>query len=403
MADRRIGYVLKMYPRLSETFVLNEILALEATGCEISIFSLRCPTDACAHEDAAKVRAPVTYIRDTPIGAGEFARALAGAAAALDAEDATISPDRPKHAWTLWQASQIARLAQSRSITHLHAHFATEATTTARLAARIAGIGYSFTAHAKDIFHETVEDEFLRRNARDASAVVTVSDFNVAYLRGRLGPEGRRVRRVYNGLDLREFPFADDGRDPALIVGVGRLVEKKGFADLISACAILARHRSDLKCVIIGGGDLADALSRQIAELNLSDRIALLGPRPREEVRRVMAKASVLAAPCVVAGDGNRDGVPMVLLEAMALGTPCVSTPVTGIPEIIRHRETGLLVPERDPPALAQAIAHLIEDRRFARRVAVGARALIERAFDLHRNTRDLREVFGVPSADGAA
>ncbi len=224
--------------------------------------------------------------------------------------------------------------------------------------------------------------------------LIVVSDYNLAHLRERYGSAARRVRRIYNGLDLGRFPYRSPRERAPRIVGVGRLVEKKGFVDLIEACAILAEEGRKFTCRIIGTGEQEVGLRVRIARLGLEDRIELLGPRPQSELVRLVQDAAVLAAPCVVGADGNRDGLPTVLLEAMALGTPCVSTDVTGIPEVIRDGETGLMVSQRDPAALAAAIGRLLEEPNLRDRLADRARRLVEAEFDVNRNATQLRELF---------
>ena len=395
MCKPRVGYVLKRYPRLSETFILNEILAHEAAGLELEILSLRQPSEECRHEDVEKVKAPVTYLeREVRMRPEEFGRLLSWSGEQLGDELGVLTEDRPKDPWRIVKMAAVADVIAKKGITHLHAHFATDATTIARSAARIAGIPYSFTAHAKDIYHNTVEDEHLATCIRDASAVVTVSDYNVRYLCDRLGISGERLHRIYNGLHLGEFPFHEGERDPTHILAVGRLVEKKGFCDLVSACATMRDRGRQFRCSIIGDGDLYEPLRAQIDELGLGDLVTMTGPLPRERVRELMRDAAMLAAPCVIGEDGNRDGLPTVILEAMAMGLPCVSTDVTGIPEAIEDGVTGLIVPGHDPASLADAMARLIDDRELAGSMARRARAKMEASFDLVRNTEQLRELF---------
>jgi glycosyltransferase involved in cell wall biosynthesis len=199
---------------------------------------------------------------------------------------------------------------------------------------------------------------------------------------------------VYNGLDLERFPFAPPEKRTPLIVSVGRLVEKKGFEDLIDACAFLAARNISFRCMIVGEGELEAKLCARISALNLNSQVQLVGPRPQSEVIALVQQAAVFAAPCVVGGDGNRDGLPTVLLEAMALGTPCIATDVTGIPEIIRDDETGLIVPQHDPSGLSEAIEDLLRDESRRVRLAVNARRLIEKQFDVHRNAEEMRSLF---------
>jgi glycosyltransferase involved in cell wall biosynthesis len=390
----RIGYVLKRYPRYSETFVVNEILAHEAAGLEIEIFALRPPCDSHFQSIIARVRAPVHYLPTAGLKAVGFWHALEKAGEVFPNIWPALGAARGHDVGEVHQAVRLARKAREKGIRHLHAHFATSATSVARLAAGFAGLPYTFTAHAKDIFHEEVRPEDLRRKLSDAAGVVTVSDYNLNHLRGRYGPAAARVQRIYNGLDLGVFPFtAPEVRAPE-IVSVGRLVEKKGFAHLIDACAILAARGRPFACRIIGTGDLEAELRAQIARLGLDGRVQLTGPRPQEDVIEHVTNAAVFAAPCVIGSDNNRDGLPTVLLESMALGTPCVSTDVTGIPEVLHHDETGLMVAQRDPSALADAIERLLSDPGERVRLASRARRLIETEFDIHRNAARMRRLF---------
>jgi len=258
----------------------------------------------------------------------------------------------------------------------------------------MAGISFSFTAHAKDIFHEDVEPERLRQKQRSAAAVITVSDFNLRHLRENDAASADHVVRIYNGLDLETFRFQAPRARPKRIVAVGRLVEKKGFGVLLDACSVMAEAGQDFECRIIGAGPLEADLRQHIDEIGLGARVALEGPLPQARIREEVQKAAVFAAPCVIGADGNRDGLPTTLLEAMALGTPCISTDVTGIPEIVRQDETGLLVPQRDPAALARAATRLLEDPDTRVRLAIEARRLIETHFDVADNTARQREIF---------
>jgi colanic acid/amylovoran biosynthesis glycosyltransferase len=392
----KIGYVVKRYPRYSETFIVNEILAHEAAGMEIEIFSLLPPEDGHFQDVISRVRAPVTYLPSKGLKVAEFWSVLEEAGETFPEGWLSLEAARGEDARYVYQAMVLAREARLRAISHLHAHFATAATTVARLAARFAGLPYTFTAHAKDIFHESVRPADLRRKLADAAVAVTVSDYNLAYLRENYGAAAQHVRRIYNGLDLERFPYRSPRERPPRIVGVGRLVEKKGFVDLIEACAILADEGRRFTCRIVGAGEEEVELRARIARLGLEARVELLGPRPQSELVRLVQGAAVLAAPCVVGADGNRDGLPTVLLEAMALGTPCVSTDVTGIPEVIRGAETGLMVPQWDPAALAAAIGRLLEEPDLRVRLADRARPLVEAAFDVNRNAAQLREVFQI-------
>ena len=390
----RVGYVVKRFPRYSETFILNEILALEAAGLELEIFSLRPPNDAHFQDRLSRVRAAVHYLPGESIKAADFWSAIHHASSVLPDIYASLGEARSEQICDVFQALVLARTAVTTGIDHLHAHFATQTATVARLAARFAAIPFSFTAHAKDIFHESVRADDFERKLNDAAAVVTVSDFNVSFLQHTYGSSAAHVTRIYNGLDLDRFPYdAPDIRPPA-IIAVGRLVEKKGFDDLIDACALLAVHRSDFVCRIVGTGELEALLRDRISRLELGHVVELLGPRPQPDVIELVGQAAVFAAPCVIGEDGNRDGLPTTLIEAMALGTPCVATAVTGIPELVRHEFTGLIVPQRNPPALAEALGRLLDDQALRVTLAARARQLIASEFDASINCGRLRALF---------
>ncbi|MCA9837985.1 MAG: glycosyltransferase, partial [Trueperaceae bacterium] len=367
---KRVAYVVKRYPRYSETFIVNEILAHEAAGLELEIFSLNAPVDSHFQDIIAKVRAPVTYLSASGLKLDEFWKEVEKSASFIPQFWQRLAKLGSTDAKELWQAAKLARAVVTGGLEHIHAHFATSATSVARLAAGLANVSYSFTAHAKDIFHESVDPKDLAQKLADAKDLITVSDFNLDYLQGQFPEYAHKIRRIYNGLDLERFPYEAMANRERRIVSVGRLVEKKGFADLIAACALLQSRGLEFHCDIIGSGELEADLRTLIAELAVSDRVSLLGPRPQQELAQHVQRASVFAAPCLVGDDGNRDGLPTVLLEAMALGTPCVSTDVTGIPEIIRDKETGLQVPQRNPQALALALERLLTQTELAQDLA---------------------------------
>lgn len=396
----KVAYILKMYPRFSETFILSEILELERNGEDLQIFSLKQPNDGRFHADVANVKAPVTYapvitlasIRDYL--APHLTVFRWDPARYLDVAYSSLRKRRWGAVKRFLQAGYIAPKFREAGITHVHAHFGSSATSVAYYLNQLTGTGYSFTAHAKDIFIETVSNGTLTRKMNFADFVVTVSDYNLNHL-SSLAPNAK-IHRIYNGLDLDRFAMSDvvpDGSHP-LILAVGRLVEKKGFDDLISACALLRDRGMTFRCEIVGTGGEEAKLQGMIDDLKLEGAVELVGPLPREELIERYPKASLFAAPCIVGADGNRDGLPTVLIESMALGVPVVSTPVTGIPELVRDGLTGRIVPERSPAELADAMEKALNDPQNARKMAKAGRALVEREFDLHKNVAELRDHF---------
>lgn len=390
----RVGYVVKRYPRYSETFIVNEILAHEATGLDLEIFALRTGNDTHFQDSISRVKAPVTYLDNGSGKAEALWSALRAAEQRAPGLVARLAGVLDEDVREVSQGLDLAEKVAARGVTHLHAHFATSATTVARIASRISRVPYTFTGHAKDLFHDSVVAEDLRRKLADAAAVVTVSDFNVTHLRERYGSAARHVERIYNGLPLERFGYHAATERPPRVLAVGRLVEKKGFEYLVDACAILRDRGIAHECRIVGSGELEDALHARIDARGVRGCVDLLGSLPQRRVIEEIQVAAALAVPCVLGSDGNRDGLPTVLPEAMALGTPCVSTDVTGIPEILKHDQTGLMVPQRDPEALADALQRLLSSPDLRVRLARQARRRVESDYDIRLNTARLRELF---------
>lgn len=392
-APLRVGYVLKRYPRYSETFVVNEILAHEAAGVEVTIFALYPPNDSHFQELISRVRAPVVSLSAEGLRAQELWSALVELEREVGGSLPALAAAGGVDGRAAYQSALLALEVRRRGLDLLHAHFASIATSIARHAAGLAGVPYTFTAHAKDLFHESVDAGDLAAKVAGAAGIVTVSDFNVAWLRERFtGLDGRLVR-IYNGLPLDEFACDPSPRSSRTIVSVGRLVEKKGFDRLIDACGSLAERGVAFDCKIVGEGELEGVLRERIAALGLAERVQLLGARPRGEVIALLRSAALFAGPYTIGEDGNRDGLPTVLVEAMAVGTPCVATAVTGVPELVDDA-TGLLVAPDDVPAFAAAIARLLETPELGARLAREGRKRVEERFDLTANARIQREMF---------
>ncbi|TVR58150.1 MAG: colanic acid biosynthesis glycosyltransferase WcaL [Candidatus Competibacteraceae bacterium] len=401
--NSRVGYIVKRYPRYSETFIVNEILQHEEARLPIEIFALRPVLETHFQDVLAAVRAPVTYIPDKVSKAASLWESINAARRELPDFWAALDELGDLEAEDLIQAIDLALRARERGVTHFHAHFGTVSATVARLAARFARIPYTLTLHAKDIYHVSVDPALMRKKLGAAARVITVSDYNQRYLAATYDSAAAKVVRLYNGLNLARFAFTIPSRTSREILAVGRLVEKKGFDVLIDACAILRDRGVAFQCRIVGDGTERATLSARIAHLNLGAMVRLAGPQPHAELIGTFREAAVVAAPCVIGADGDRDGLPTVLLEAMALGVPCVATDVTGIPELVRDGDTGLCVPQRDPQALADALQRLLDDADLRVDLATRARRLIEQDFDIRRNAAQLREWFAVAARDAAA
>lgn len=391
-----IGYVLKVFPRVSETFVINEIRALEASGERVCVFSLHAPDSAVPHRILDELRCPVFVVdRTEPPSDDAILRTRKHLERQFSGDAALRLKLLPRKYVSL--AVRLAALAEQQHVVRLHAHFASRAGHVAALTASLCGCPYSITAHAKDIYHRDVDEDLLRWKIAGASSVVTVTDYNQRHLRALVAdipgaPE--KIVRLYNGVDLRRFDARDSPSRPRpLITAVGRLVEKKGFAVLIEACRQLREEAHDFDCEIIGGGPEEAALRKLIATAGLERTITLKGVLATEEVAARLHAATVVVLPCVVGTDGNVDALPTVLLEAMASGRPVVSTRVSGIPEIVDDGRTGLLVPPGDPASLAEALAAVITDPARCQAMGRAGRRRAEELFDLEVNVARLRAV----------
>lgn len=379
-----IGYVLKMYPRFSETFIVSEILAREARGEKVVIFSMRPCSDTRFHPELARVQAPVIQV-PRPSSASGLWQMLTPEAGPHLAELLRHRPDDAA------QAVRVAALAREHGVTHLHAHFATMAATVARLAGLVAGLPYSFTAHAKDIFHESVVEEDLQEKFADAHHAVTISRYNLEHLSARFPESAERMRLVYNGLELARFPFVPQRDRDLRLLSVGRLVEKKGFPLLIEAVRRLRERGLEVTAEIAGDGPLREELQEQIDRAGLNDAVTLLGPLTQSEVRDLLGTRRLFVAPFVIGEDGNADGLPTVLLEAMARGIPCVAADVTAVGEVIITGQTGWLVPTGDVDKLTDAIEEALG--ADTTELAHNARALVEETFDSRHQAKTLAQL----------
>ena len=373
----KICYVLKWYPRLSQTFVLNELLELQRRGIDLTVVALKAPVNEPIHARYGELHAPVYYLPDL----------VAAAASGVDMPAGSPADQ---------QAVVLGRFLLRQGVEHVHAHFASWAAGLAAAVGHATGLPFSFTAHARDIFHERVQAPVLAERIAQARFVVTVSNYNKRHLDALLHAQGKtgRVIRLYNGVDLRQLAPGAAHKEPDLIVAVGRLVAKKGFRYLVEACRLLRDRHRPVRCVIVGEGEERAALTEQIARYGLEENVVLAGVRTHTEVTRLVQNASVCVLPCVVDESGDRDGLPTVLLEAMALGTPVISTAVAGVPEMIDHGRSGLLVQERDTPQLASAIASVLDSPALSHSLRAAALERVQREFNLAENVRVLSGYF---------
>jgi glycosyltransferase involved in cell wall biosynthesis len=397
----RLGYLLKKFPRLSETFILNELLAQERLGRELHIFSRRAPDAEPRHPELARLRATVeTLPPKHEIDPWEMLvtdesgpEELLGQLGKLVREARTWG--HPRTPLLLVEALHVLKRTRDLGIQHLHVHFATDSAVVAMLIHKLGGPSYSITCHAKDIYRETVDFRFLDILVRNSAFVVTVCDANRRWMAERLSPEAMaKVRKLYNGIDLATFVPDGSPREPNHVLGVGRLVEKKGFHVMVEALAELLQRGVDVHASIIGDGDQKKRVEQLIAARGIGARVRMLGPRDQAEVRAFLSRATLMVQPCLVGNDGNRDALPTVLVESLAMMLPCISTPVTGIPEILDQGRCGVLVPEEDVQATADAIEALLRDPARRAQIAADGRRRAEQLFDAEKISRTLSSWF---------
>ena len=427
LAEAEIGYVLKSYPRTSETFIANEIYLLEKMGLKLRLFSILKRNDPQRHAVVDATRAPLHYLPQlTPLSEMPFPSWLRRNAPEFFDSHCRLLKARPapyartllaairlafKHRKGSWrepetafikeflQAGYIAQqVLATGSIRHLHAHFCHSATTVVMFASQLCGLPFSFTAHAKDIYVRALNPgDLLQTKLRRAKFVVTCTRANQAHLAG-LGVKETPIYAIYHGLDTRQFAprvtVTDESATP-LLLSVGRLVEKKGFPFLIEACWLLKDRGYRFQCQIIGGaGPCERQVASMIHELELEDTVALRPPVTQEELRMIYQEATLFTLPCQIVENDDRDGIPNVLVEAMAVGLPVVSTNISGIPELIEHGVSGLLAPQKDARALADAIAELLDSPALRQQLGAAAREKVCRLFDSESNVLALHRLF---------
>lgn len=400
----RVAYVVVMFPCYSETFVLREIRELARRGAEVTILSLRGFSEKIMDEDARPLLSRAIYspyLFSRPLLRANLGflfsrpRAYLGAMAFLLARLWRSPVELAKTAALFPKTAFFARLLRDRQVRHVHAHFANYPATAALIISRLAGIPFTVTAHAHDIFQGQL---LLGAKIDAAKRVFAISGYNRRFILARCNERAAaKVEVLHCGLDLASLPrAAARGGAGRTILAVGRLMAIKGFDTLVRAAAALRDRGVEFRCVIVGDGPDRPGLERLIHRLGLRYLVAMEGERTPQEVLAMLARAHVFALPSRPAGksSGVMDGIPVSLMEAMAIGVPVVSCAVSGIPELVGDGKTGLLVPPNDPAALAAAIERLLGDGALAARLAHAAREKVEREFDIVRTVDRLVEVF---------
>ena len=387
-----LAYLFERFPSFTQTFCYREVVELRRQGCAPAVFSIRPAEEGPAENwDTGLVR-QVSYLPEEKTLVREVEQSIGRGELSSAAAEAIGNWGRQTDFLRLYQAAHVGMLLKKN--THLHAHFAGMAARTAYWIKQFFGIPFSFTAHANDIFVPRLFAIDLGQLIDSASSVVTESDYAANFLRERFSQHAAKIQCVYNGLDFSNFPRADFVSPVPLIVSIGRLIEKKGFSDLIEACRILAESGCNFCCEIIGEGPLENDLRVQIEASNLTEKVTLAGAQSEAEVTRRLADARVFVLACKRDAHGGTDNLPTVIMEAMAAGLPVVSTTLAGIPEMVKPGITGELVSPNAPQELANAIALMITDPARAREFGNKGFAVAREKFSIETSAKNLLNLF---------
>ena len=389
----RVGYVFERFPSFGQTFCYREVAELIRQGAEVSIFSIRRPVAEPTEEWTPSIVARVRYLPGEAELVPEIDRAARTGELPAAARQTLKEWGRQPDFLRLYQAAWIGLRLRESGLGRVHAHFAGMGARTAWWIRQFFGIEYSFTAHANDIFAPRDFVVSLPKLMESAAAIVTVSDFSANQLRERFPAAAAKIHRVYNGIEIDRFRLADFRETVPRIVSVGRLIEKKGFADLISACATLRAKGVEFCCEIVGDGPLRAALGAQIAQMQLGECVQLPGACRQAEIVDRLARSTLFVLPCTTEAEGGMDNLPTVIMEAMAAGLPVISTPLAGVPEMVQPGVTGELVPDRDPAALVRAIEALLAEPARAREMGARGRARAREKFAIEGNVRALADI----------
>lgn len=396
--QRTLAYLSHVYPVLTQTFTVQEVRYLRAWGLAVDVISFKQPRPRAllGCEPVAATLPGATYL--ARVGARGYLRGIRlasrGPLALAHTLSAVIRAPFPAHTDLSQRLRSLAACARSIPVvslidrshaSHIHADFADDTATVAWIVHRMTGASYSFRSHT------SFNPQLMARKVRDASLVLSISRYDRERLLEQAGADcADKIVVNYLGVNPEEWlPEPGAVRSNELIVCIGTLQEKKGQRVLVKACEILRRKGVRFTCWLVGDGPDRGVVSDEVARRGLGSTVEIKGYLDHKRVKEVMRGAAVVCLPCTVARNGDTDGIPVVLMEAMALGRPCVSTPVSGVPELIEDGVDGLLVPPDDAPALANAIASLLKDQAACDRLGAAAREKILRCFDIRKNAAE--------------
>ena len=395
---KRIGYIASLFPCWSETFILNEIIELEKNGVDITIFSLRSDLENFIQEETEP------YLKKTIYG--NLTKCIVYGVLHIALNPIIMISlfwmvvrkkhrnlkELAKYIWCIFTGAYFAKVALSKKLSHIHAHFATYSAFTALVISRLTKIPFTFTAHAHDIF---IDKTFLKELTEEAEKVITISQYNKQYIIDYCkNGIADKIQVIHCGIKINgDIQNHRINNNTYTIVSIGRLTKMKGFEYLIHACSHI-QGRIPFKCHIIGDGPLRSELLKLITKLGLQKQVFLNGFIDNKKVKKILQDATLFTLPCIWDNIEGQDGIPLVLMEAMALGTPVIASAISGIPELIENEKTGLLVKPGDDKELAEKITRLINDKSLQERITQEARIKIENEFNIAQTTDSLFHSF---------
>lgn len=406
-----LAYIVSMFPCWSETFILNELVNHRKAGVNVTIFSLKKCSESMVHEEAK------TFLTQTTYASGFFNPLLwlshlwllltspmtyLKILFTLVLANFTDSSVKLKALAVFCLAPLFIATTKNNKITHLHAHFATYPALLAWIIQQFTGIPFTFTAHAHDIYYN---QDILALIAADAAAMVTISEFNKRFICQKVGEQhGGKIHVIHCGIDLTRFTYdtertfnqADD--HPLSILSIGRLSGIKGFTYLIEALRLLKNDGVPFTCNIIGDGPLKPKLQQQVNESGLAEQINFLGSKKSDEIPAYLKKSDVFVLACATDKIEIHDGIPVVFMEAMAYGVPVIGTRLSGIPELIHHKETGLCAEPENPESICNEIEYFYFNQHHVESMRVKARSLVEQEYNIAYTSHYLRQLFDQPN-----
>jgi glycosyltransferase involved in cell wall biosynthesis len=402
----KVAYLMSRFPKITETFVLYEMLAVEKLGVQVEVYPLLRERTTVMHPEAVAfverarfqpfismpiLRAHLHFLRRKPLAYLDMLWTLVRANWGSFRFFIGALGIFPK-------AVYFAYLMAAEGITHVHAHFASHPAAAGFIIHRLAGIPYSFTAHGSDLHRDR---HMLREKVAEAAFVAAISNYNKEIIVTECGEQCRdKVCVIHCGVDTQVFQSRSEDwwqkrpARPFTLICIGTLHEVKGQTRLIEACRLLRDRGIDFVCQLVGDGPDEAVLTQQIAQAGLSERVRLLGRQTREQVVEMLAQADVAVTPSVPTKNGRREGIPVVLMEAMGSGVPVVASNLSGIPELVEHERSGLLVPPHDTQALADALERLYLTPALCQRLGRGGREKVMKEFDLRPNAATLVQFF---------